>query len=637
MCGIVAIARPGGLHAHERGATLQKMRDAIAHRGPDDASVAVRDGWVGLGHRRLAVIDLTGSRQPLHDERGEIACVFNGEIYNYRALRERLTALGHVFATNGDGEVIVHAYEEWGPDAAASLEGMFAFILVDRARQRVIAARDRFGIKPLFWTRAGGAVLLGSELKALLAHPAVARTANRLALELGTMRLHVPWPLTAFDGIYRVPPGALLEIGRRGTVSLRRHARLAGDPPDAGDPPLRRVVDRATVELERAVARQMVADVPVGAFLSGGIDSSLVVTLMTRLTREKIHTFSIRTRRPDESRAAAETARRLGTTHHTVDLAELPFEGLERLPALYDEPFAETSALGVLALSLAARDHVKVALSGDGGDEVFGGYDSYRWIRNASHAPSLPRGLALRVHGHLQRLAASRTWPRRVRHALQALSLAVAEPMSAQRELTTHATDDPLYLDAEHLNARIDDAAAQSLSQLGPARQAMAADRLARLPDAMLNKVDVASMAASLEVRVPLLDDALVRFADSVQERHLVGMWRGKLLLRRVLSRLLPGPLAWQKKRGFSLPLGDWLRSRRTSRHLTALFGERKELLGRLTGLDVEQAWRRFRTDETGGGPAADQLLWMATVALWADRFGVADANRPSLDSLPIA
>src|SRR5215471_3008731 len=434
MCGIAAIVRSKGLYEHERGATLTQMRDALAHRGPDDATLEQVDDWVGLGFRRLSIIDLEGARQPLWNETREIGCIFNGEIYNFQSLRERLIALGHRFSTRGDGEVIVHGYEQWGAEIAAMLEGMFAFILVDRTRDVVIAARDRFGIKPLFWTRLPGAVLLGSELKALLAHPETQRVANRLALELGSLRMHVPWPLTAFEGFFRLPPGALMQISRTGDVSLRRHSWIVKATPatsEAKQP----LVDRACFKLEEVVRRQMVADVPVGAFLSGGIDSSVVVALMTRIAKEPVHTFSIRTPLHDESEAAAETARRLGTRHHPVEMRELPLEDMLALPSLYDEPFAETSALGVRLLSIAARDHVKVALSGDGGDEIFGAYDEYRWLRHTSKM-RLNGSLGRRVHDGARRLLAKQRWPPPVRRGLHALVMISADQRFAHRELT---------------------------------------------------------------------------------------------------------------------------------------------------------------------------------------------------------
>jgi asparagine synthase (glutamine-hydrolysing) len=362
MCGVVAIVRSGGLRDDERGPLLERMRDALAHRGPDDATAAVLDDWVALGHRRLSIIDQSGSRQPLVNEIGTIACVFNGEIYNFVELRTRLEALGHRFATRGDGEVIVHGYEQWGDEIATHLEGMFAFVLVDRVRRRVVAARDRFGIKPLFWTETGGAVLIASELKALLAHPAVPRVANRLALNVGLMRMHVPWPLTAFAGIHRLPPGALITVGPDGQPALARYAPMLTATRHRPRPRAQ-LLEETVAELERAVARQMIADVPVGAFLSGGIDSTLIVALMTRLANRPIHTFSVSTGPGDEANAARATAARLGTCHHTVALHTLPFDELTLLAALYDEPFAETSALGVTVATKSSAATTPIATS----------------------------------------------------------------------------------------------------------------------------------------------------------------------------------------------------------------------------------------------------------------------------------
>jgi asparagine synthase (glutamine-hydrolysing) len=640
MCGFVVLARSDGLSADERGATLERMRDALTHRGPDDATTAVVDEWLALGHRRLSVIDVHGSRQPLWNETHTVACVFNGEIYNFVELRARLEALGHRFATRGDGEVIVHGYEQWGADVAARLEGMFAFTLVDRAAGLLVAARDRFGIKPLFWTWQTGALLVASELKALLAHPSVPRVADRLALELGAIRMHVPWPLTAFAGVHRLPPGALLTLKRGGAPALSRYAPMLATG-TSRPRPARELERQATVELERAVARQMVADVPVGAFLSGGIDSSLVVTLMSRFAGKPVHTFSVRTGDNDESCAAALTAARLGAVHHHVALEELPFDALVALPDLYDEPYAETSALGVLALSRAARQHVKVALSGDAGDEVFGGYDSYRWIRNLQRATApLPTRLAAPARSWASAQLVARRWPPLARRWLRALSLWGESPRAAQHRLATHvaAADARAAFDSLRLSARVEAAAAPTLDGLGPARQAMAADRLERLPGEMLSKVDVASMSASLEVRVPLLDDALVRFADGIPEEALLDGRRGKLLLRRVLATLLPGPLAWARKRGFAVPVERWLRSPPTHRRMYALLAERRAVIESLTGIDPVPRFGHFLAADQRAQRFAnpEQILWLAAVGQWAERFGITAAERSDVEAAPL-
>ncbi|MCC6554009.1 MAG: asparagine synthase (glutamine-hydrolyzing) [Polyangiaceae bacterium] len=635
MCGFVAILRAAGLQDHERDRTLARMTSAVAHRGPDEASTEIVDGFAALGHRRLSIIDLEGASQPLRDEAGSIVCVFNGEIYNFKELRARLVGLGHRFLTHGDGEVIVQGYKRWGEGVTAMLEGMFAFALVDRARGRVLAARDRFGIKPLFWAEVPGAVLLGSEIKALLEHPGVPRVASGPAIDLGLARMHAPWPLTAFDGVRRLPPGASLTLSRAdGTPSISRFARMISAPPEApgGAPGGRDLLDRAEEELERAVARQMVADVPVGAFLSGGIDSTLVVAMMRRVAGRPFHTFSIGVDRAadDESAIARETARRLGTTHHELRMDELRFEDLEELPALYDEPFAETSALGVRALSRAARERVKVVLTGDGGDEVFGGYDTYRWIGVTDAARRLlPPAVADRITQGALDLLERGAPSERARRALRFAGLVGMEPLPAHLSLSTLAwAGGAAAIDP---NARFSAAAiARAAGALDPwdaPRRALACDRIERLPNAMLTKVDVASMSASIEVRVPLLDDALVRFADSVPTRELIGLRRGKLLLRRLLERLLPGGPAWARKRGFSLPIDAWV-----LRHADAmrdLFEEHRRPLAAITGVDAARALADLRTGSARFSPAtaAMRLLYLATVAWWAARHRVTERS----------
>jgi asparagine synthase (glutamine-hydrolysing) len=642
MCGIVAIVRARGLDLHERSETLERMTSSLAHRGPDEASHRTFDDWVAFGHRRLSIVDVAGSSQPLRNEDGTIQCIFNGEVYNFQPLRERLQGLGHEFSTRGDGEVIVHGYEQWGDEVVAMLEGMFAFVLLDRRRQSVLVARDRFGIKPVFWTRTGGGYLVASELKAVVAHPSVEPTASPLALELGALRMNVPWPLTAFHGIYRLPPGATLTIRRNGEHALRRFALIV-DPPRTSRPVRADEAEvRALAALESAVGRQMVADVPVGCFLSGGIDSTLIATLMRRRTSAPIHTFSLRTSVNDESAIASETARRLGTRHHIVDFDALGLDDLSRLPAMYDEPFAETSALGVRVLSAAAREHVKVALSGDGGDEIFAGYDTTRWVVNAARSSKLlPDRLSSWAGRRAGRILAGGRYPERLRQALRFAALYGGDSATAHRRLTTLAwsVDPEAARRSYDLSHQIERLASSGLDGIEASRAAMATDRLERLPNAMLTKVDIASMSVSLEVRVPMLDDALARFADTQRSDTFVGLRRGKLLLRRVLERLLPGGPAWAPKQGFPLPLPQLMRQPKARSMLDELFGDRASLLRELAGVDIQERWTGFLEGRTAysAGSAAQQLLWYSTVALWADRFRVSQtAVDVGVEELPL-
>ena len=625
MCGLVTVARwPRGAGLDERA--IAQQRDALSHRGPDDATLETIDGWVTLGHRRLSIIDLEGARQPLRSEDGRIALVFNGEVYNFQDLRSRLSALGHTFSTAGDGEVIVHGYEQWGDAVFAMLEGMFAVALVDRNRDRLVLVRDRFGIKPLFYRLDRDGLTAASELKAIGGAGSVA---SAHALRLGAMRMHVPWPLTAFHGIYRLPPGALLAMEAGVVRAPQRYAPMASTPP-----PVRTTVEEALHELRLAVGRQMIADVPVGAFLSGGVDSTLIVALMRELTGAAIHTFSIKTLDHDESDVAAATARVLGTQHHTIELEHLSFDALAELPWMYDEPFAETSALGVRALSRAAREHVKVALSGDGGDEVFGGYDSYRWLAALGTAGRGPR----RAMSHAaHRLLVRRRWPASLRRGLRGLILAGDAPETAQRDITSlsWAAEDRDRDESEQLSEQIEAANGLHLDGVSPSRRAMFADRLERLPNAMLAKVDAASMSASLEVRVPMLDDRLVRYADRIPIRQLVGLRRGKMLLREVLAQLPARDVAWDRKRGFALPLERWMESPAIAPRFEELLGDQAATLRELTGVDVPALWSGFRAGHSrfSQGTAAMQLLWFATVALWANRFGIRTVDD---DPMPI-
>lgn len=633
MCGIVVVAS----RAQDPGrdsVIATRMRDLLTHRGPDDASIENVDGWITLGHRRLSIIDLEGARQPLRSEDGKVVTIFNGEIYNYKALRKQLVDRGHVFKTAGDGEVIVHGYEEWGIDVFARIEGMFAIVLADRRRNALLLVRDRFGIKPLYYTFDGSTLLAASELKALTGAVSTPR-ASRVALALGAMRMHVPWPLTAFENFYQLPPGALLEQQRDGKPQLRRILRWSAAPTTANEasPDATREVLRA------AVGKQMVADVPVGAFLSGGIDSTIVTSLMREVTGGEIHTFSIKTSVEDESRVAANTSRVLGTTHHTIELDEITFDDLRELTAMFDEPFAETSAIGVRALSRRAREYVKVVLSGDGGDEVFGGYLSYRLIRALSFGPSrLPGSAAVAQSAHA--LLQRRHWPPLARRVLRSTLLANPDASTAQRDMTTlsWAASDEMRQLSEDLSGEIERAARPHDAADEPVRQAMLADRLERLPNAMLRKVDVASMNASLEVRVPLLDDEVVRHADTLPTKALMNLRFGKILLRRVLEGMPAGEIAWARKRGFSLPLEQWMQNPALARQLDALFHEQAIALTELTGEDVVALWQSFRSGDSrfSQGTAAMQLLWFASVALWADRFGIRSASDEPLATAAI-
>jgi len=629
MCGFVTIAQYAAGTAID-ARHVDTLRDTLKHRGPDDATTEIVDHWVALGHRRLSIIDVDGARQPLRNEDGQVVCIFNGEIYNFVDLRTRLRALGHVFTTAGDGEVVVHGYEEWGDAVFDKLEGMFAVALVDRRRRRAVLVRDRFGIKPLFYRVENGRVVAASEIKPLIADGVP--SASRSGLAIGALRMHVPWPLTAFDGIFRMPPGALLDITHGQTPRLVRICSTASRSMARRTNP-----DEALETLLAAVRRQMVADVPVGAFLSGGIDSTLIVSLMRDLTNADIHTFSIQTGVEDESRVAAETARILETKHHTIRMDELSFDDLAELAELYDEPFAETSALGVRALSRFAREHVKVALSGDGGDEVFGGYASYRWIQLSHMLPGLPRRwMGPIVH----QLLTERVWSAPARRILRGLLLATEPPALAQRDTATiaWAARGQLRESSETLSEAIETASGADVSRLDAAGHAMLADRLERLPNAMLHKVDIASMSASLEVRVPMLDDALVRYADAIDTRDLLGFRYGKRILRRVLERLPAGRVAWEKKRGFTLPLEQWIGSPTNAPRFEELFMAHRETLLELTATDVPALWKAFERDESrySRGTTAMLLLWYASVALWADRYGVRTAVERSVAEAPV-
>ncbi len=556
MCGICGFLCDQG---DDRGDALRRMTDALAHRGPDDSGL-YGGGRVGLGHRRLSIIDLSPlGHQPLANEDGTIQVVFNGEIYNFGELRVELEARGHRFRGNSDTEVIPHAYEEWGLDFPRRFRGMFALALWDEREERLVLVRDRLGIKPLYYYRAGNLFLFGSELKALMAWPDFPRRIDPASLYWYLAFGYVPAPRAIFDDTRKLPPGHLLVVDRSG-MSLTRWwdplEAVARGPLPGSEAEL--LEELETILLE-AVRYRLISDVPLGAFLSGGIDSSLVVALMARLASGPVRTFTIGywEKGYDEAPWARAIAARLGTEH--TELYIRPQEALEvigRLPEIYDEPFGDASAIPTYLVSGLARRSVTVALSGDGGDELYGGYPRYKWF-------------------HLARLLYG--VPRPLRRAMAPLVARLPHP-KARKAASWLAVDDPAELYAGMVGVWRRGALRRVLGferpfgeldfrrvwEAAPAgrhlERLMLTDLSTYLPEDILAKVDRASMAHSLEARVPLLDHHAVEFALrvplSLKFRHL----RGKHLLRRLLGRYLPSELYERPKMGFGVPLDHWFR-----------------------------------------------------------------------------
>jgi asparagine synthase (glutamine-hydrolysing) len=570
MCGVVGLFDPRGRREVERS-WLVRMADRLAHRGPDGDGFYQAPG-IGLGHRRLSVIDLAGGAQPMFNENATVAVVANCEIYNFVALRRELEALGHRFESRCDTEVIVHGWEEWGAECVTRFVGQFAIALWDARRETLFLARDRVGEKPLYYgTLDEGLVGFASELKALLADPRCRRDIDEHAVDDYFAYGYVPEPKTIYRGLMKLPAGHVL-VWRRGTAEPAPQPywrlRFTGDGP--------REMEEAATELKALLASivegQLVADVPLGAFLSGGIDSSSVVALMAERSRKRVETFTIGFADPelDESAHALAVAQRYNTNHTRRQVDPAAFDLLDRVAECYDEPFADASALPTLQVARIAREQVTVALSGDGGDEVFGGYRRYGFHMQEELLRSwLPQMLRGPLFGALAsvypRLPHAPRWLR-ARSTFEELSLDSATGYFKNSAMIPDAPRRRLY--SEALRRRLDSYAPAALTAAhiaacdseDPLAQAQYADMKMWLPGQMLTKVDRASMAASLEVRVPMLDHRLVEWAARLPSFLKRRRGAGKLVLKNAMQEHLPAALLTRPKQGFVLPIAGWLR-----------------------------------------------------------------------------
>jgi asparagine synthase (glutamine-hydrolysing) len=559
------------------------MASTLQHRGPDDSGVWV-DAAAGfaLGFRRLSIIDLSPSgHQPMVSSSGRWVLVFNGEIYSFRELRDELAAEGHVFRGRSDSEVILEACEEWGVEAALKrFIGMFAMALWDRKERKLYLVRDRLGIKPLYYGWAGPSLVFGSELKALRAHPLFEPNVDRDALALFMRHNYVPAPYSIYSAARKLLPGHLLCITQDGVqdTCYWDARKVAADglrqPLTGGSEEIREELDFL---LRDAVKRQMVADVPLGVFLSGGIDSSTVVALMQAQSAAPVRSFSIGFRETDynEAEYARQVAKHLGTDH--ADLYVTPAETLDvipRLPDLYDEPFGDSSQIPTFVVSQLTRRHVAVALSGDGGDELFAGYDRYFWTpaiwsRLGWVPPAIrrPIGVLLRTlppafWDSLACAVPAQRRPRAVADKVARVARALTEgtPDFIYKQLISYWNGDrPVVKNGATPDTILDDRSLQADVPAFLARMQFL-DLVTYLPDDILAKVDRASMGVSLEARVPLLDHRVVEFAWRIPLAFRVRSGHGKWILRRVLERYVPSSLFERPKSGFSVPVGAWLR-----------------------------------------------------------------------------
>lgn len=527
------------------------MRAALVHRGPDDGSTDMFGRCV-LGHQRLKVIDLDTGYQPVANEAGDVVAVFNGEAYNFAALREELR--GHEIRGTGDTPILPHLYEESGPLFAERLDGMFALALWDASRGRLVLARDRLGKKPLLYTRLpDGTLAFASELKALLRLPGLVRVVDPAALDAYLALQYVPGDGTALLGVRKVPPGHVLVVEGE-SERLERYWELTPTASSASD---EEWLERVRTEVAEAVRKRLVADVPLGALLSGGIDSSIVVALMAQASSEPVRTFTVgfEDERYDERAYARAVAERYGTVHEELEIVNDVAGTLSRLAATYDEPFGDEAALPTFLIAEQARRHVTVALAGDGGDEAFAGYERY-----------IAHGLAQRVPGTAARTGAAavrlvpsaRREPRstlfRAARFLDVAATPPEERYARLMEVFPLELRRELWLDPRHA------AAVRLRPRGGGIGSLQALDVATYLPGDLLLKADLASMAHSLELRSPFLDHAVVALGVALPDRLKVHGREGKVALRRAFARDVPAQIAERGKTGFGVPLGRWFR-----------------------------------------------------------------------------
>ena len=570
MCGIAGLFDRLG----ERGFDPEvagAMTDALSHRGPDDRGLHIAPG-VALGHRRLSIIDLAAGHQPIFNEDGTVAVVYNGEIYNFAELMAELRARGHVFQTRCDTEVIVHAWEEWGWRCVERFRGMFAFALYDQNEASLFLARDRLGIKPLYYTVTDdGIVAFASELKGLLEFPDLEKEFDPQAVEDYFAYGYVPDPRSIYKGVAKLAPGHIKLI-RRGCAPTEPQRYWDVTFASEGSGNVDQLGEALRENLTDAVRTRLISDVPLGAFLSGGVDSSSVVACMATDRDDAIDTCSIGFAEAthDESAYAERVAARYGTRHHSRTVSADDFDLVDQLPTVYDEPFADSSALPTYRLCAEARRHVTVALSGDGGDEVFAGYRRHRWH---NYEELVRERLGQRVRGPLFGLLGQiypkMDWapkPLRAKSTLQALSRDTAEGYFQSVSVVSDQLRERLY-SAEFKEALNGYRAVERMREVMAAApcdhhlsRVQYADLKTYLPGDILTKVDRASMAHGLEVRVPMLDHRFVEWAGTVPPELKLHGREGKYVLKRAFEGYLDNDVLYRPKMGFGVPLARWFR-----------------------------------------------------------------------------
>jgi asparagine synthase (glutamine-hydrolysing) len=615
MCGICGVFNA---HSEEpvSGEMIERMIDSISHRGPDDSG-AYLDGPVGLGFTRLSIIDLSGGHQPMPNETGDVWLVFNGEIWNYKELRKELIEKGHQFRTNSDTETIVHAYEEYGVDCVARLHGMFGFAIWDAPRKRLLLARDRAGKKPLYYTRVNGNVIFGSEIKSLLYHPDVKRQADPQALADFLSVRYVPGPATLFANVFKVLPGHWLLCEQN---ALREECYWDYTFSQTEPRPIEEYIQGIRQHVRRAVEERMIADVPVGALLSGGVDSSIVTGTMSQVTNQPIQTFAVGfdVGGYSELPYARLVADHFSTEHHELvvkcsDLSEYwPLLTWHR-----DEPVSEPSDLGVYLVSKLAREYVKVVLSGEGGDELFAGYPKYvvDWMARYYHVLPTPVRNNI-ITPILDKLPYSM---RKLKTAARNLSQPVPQRWMSwfgifNGQLKENILSDSVKATIDTDSSRVFRGWLEKNPQRDNLSSMLYLDTKIWLPDNLLMKGDKMTMAASLEARMPLLDYQLTEYAASIPSSAKVKPFKAKYLFKRAYVDFLPDAILTRKKMGFNVPTGTWFREGQRNLITRLLLSERARDRGYLNDAYVASLLRDHLEGKTN---YEAQLFILASLELW--------------------
>lgn len=615
MCGICGIYNAQSKEPVS-AELLAHMINSLSHRGPDDSG-SYLDGSMGLGFARLSIIDLTGGHQPMSNETGDIWLVFNGEIWNYKELRKELIEKGHYFRTNSDTETIVHAYEEYGVNCVARLNGMFSFAIWDAPRRRLLLARDRAGKKPLYYTQVNGSLLFGSEIKSLLYHPDVKRKADTQALADFLSVRYVPGPATLFENIYKVLPGHWL-LYENDTLKEECYWDYTFGQTD--NRPLEEYMQGVRQHVHRAVEERMIADVPVGAFLSGGVDSSIVTGIMSQLTNQPIQTFAVGFDEEGYSELpyAKLAADHFGTEHHELVVKSSDLAAYWPLLTWHrDEPVSEPSDLGVYLVSRLARKYVKVVLSGEGGDELFAGYPKYvvDWMARYYHILpiSIRDGMITPL---LDQLPYSM---RKLKIAARNLSQPVPQRWMSWFGIFNSQLKEKILSDTTKASINIDSSRVfERWLKNNPQRDDLSSmlylDTKIWLPDNLLMKGDKMTMAASLEARMPLLDYHLTEYAASIPSKVKVKSFKAKYLLKRTFADFLPEAILTRKKMGFNVPTGIWFREGQRNLITRLLLSERARDRGYLNNAFVAKLLRDHLEGKTN---YQAQLFTLASLELW--------------------